>query len=91
MLVFFPTLFSRLALLKEERLVPGVQKIVYSTCSIHATENEEVVCQVLESEEATSGGFVLAPRNLVLPTWHRRGLREKMSGTNGTDVLDRIF
>lgn len=54
-------------------LVPNVKKIVYSTCSIHATENERVVASALKSEEATSSSFQLGPRNVVLPTWPRRG------------------
>ncbi|KAJ3567885.1 hypothetical protein NP233_g6070 [Leucocoprinus birnbaumii] len=55
-----------------------LQKIVYSTCSIHAIENEHVVSAALESEEATAGGFVLAPRQKVLPKWERRGYQKDM-------------
>lgn len=58
--------------------VPAVERIVYSTCSIHAAENEDVVSQVLASDEAQSGGFFLADRGEVLPTWPRRGIPEKM-------------
>jgi len=46
---------------------------VYSTCSIHATENEHVVRDALMSAECQIGGFVLASRDEVLPQWHRRG------------------
>jgi len=46
---------------------------VYSTCSIHVEENEHVAKQALESPEA-KGLFRLAPRDLVLPSWSRRGL-----------------
>jgi len=53
--------------------VPNVKKIVYSTCSIHATENEHVVRDALRSAECQIGGFVLASRDEVLPQWHRRG------------------
>jgi len=52
---------------------PNVEKIVYSTCSIHPEENEQVVAAALRSTEATTGGFTLAPRDAVLPTWSRRG------------------
>jgi putative methyltransferase len=58
------------------RLVPGAQKIVYSTCSIHAIENEAVVRDSLNSDEAATGRFSLAPSNQVLPQWHRRGLAD---------------
>lgn len=54
--------------------VPSLHRLVYSTCSIHAAENELVVQRALESEEATQGKFVLASRLSVIPTWHRRGL-----------------
>jgi len=58
--------------------VPNVKKIVYSTCSIHATENERVVRNALSSDEAQVGEFELAPQNEVLPTWPRRGYPGEM-------------
>jgi putative methyltransferase len=58
-----------------------VQKIVYSTCSIHATGNEHVASHALQSDEAKSNHFKLAPRNDVLPTWNRRGEAAEMKGT----------
>jgi len=58
---------------------PSVQKIVYSTCSIHVVENEHVVFAALKSKEAIEGGFTLAPRAEVIPTWPRRGLDEAAS------------
>jgi putative methyltransferase len=47
--------------------------MVYSTCSIHPEENEQVVAAALRSTEAIAGGFRLAPRSAVLPEWPRRG------------------
>lgn len=58
--------------------VPAVERIVYSTCSIHATENEQVVRAALQSPECKTGDFMLAPRAQVLPDWPRRGLAEEM-------------
>lgn len=55
-------------------LDPAVVKIVYSTCSVHPEENEQVVHAALQSAEAAAGGFKLAPRAEVLPEWSRRGL-----------------
>ncbi|TFY82880.1 hypothetical protein EWM64_g1134 [Hericium alpestre] len=68
----------QLLMIKHAMKFPSVQKIVYSTCSVHATENEHVVKQALGSEEAKSGHFVLASRADVLPAWNRRGLADVM-------------
>ncbi|KAH1067491.1 hypothetical protein J1N35_032478 [Gossypium stocksii] len=48
---------------------PQVERIVYSTCSIHQIENEDVVKSILP--DAASHGFRLAT---PFPQWHRRGL-----------------
>ncbi|KAG8703255.1 hypothetical protein FRC08_002986 [Ceratobasidium sp. 394] len=53
---------------------PAVTRIVYSTCSVHAEENEAVVRGVLEDGQMRESGFILAPRSQVLPHWVRRGL-----------------
>ncbi|KAL2896899.1 hypothetical protein RDABS01_038683 [Bienertia sinuspersici] len=49
--------------------VPSVERIVYSTCSIHQIENEDVIKSVLPL--ASKNGFELAT---PFPQWHRRGL-----------------
>ncbi|KAJ7284670.1 S-adenosyl-L-methionine-dependent methyltransferase [Mycena rebaudengoi] len=69
----------QLMMIKHAMKFPKVSRIVYSTCSIHATENERVVRAALVSEEALAGPFNLAPREEVLPNWHRRGLSEEMA------------
>ena len=48
---------------------PAVERLVYSTCSVHAEENELVVARVLPL--AHELGFHLAS---ALPAWPRRGL-----------------
>lgn len=67
--------------------VPSVTKIVYSTCSVHALENEHVVQAVLDAEEAKVGKFTLAPRNEVLPTWQRRGLDGHLSDHGKSEIF----
>ncbi|ETE73715.1 putative methyltransferase NSUN5, partial [Ophiophagus hannah] len=47
---------------------PGLQRLVYSTCSVHKEENEDVVQDVLEQE---GSAFRLVE---VLPSWTPRGL-----------------
>jgi 25S rRNA (cytosine2278-C5)-methyltransferase len=69
----------QLKMVQHSMKFPSVEKIVYSTCSIHATENEHVGFAALRSKEAIKGGFTLAPRTEMIPTWPRRGLEEAAS------------
>lgn len=48
---------------------------MYSTCSIHAEEDERVVARALESG---GGKWRVAPRSSVLPAWERRGRVEEL-------------
>ncbi|OAX37772.1 S-adenosyl-L-methionine-dependent methyltransferase [Rhizopogon vinicolor AM-OR11-026] len=79
----------QLMMIKHAMKFPSVQRIVYSTCSVHATENEHVVRSALQSDEAKSRCFKLAPRSDVLPTWSRRGQVEEMMETGDADSLIR--
>ncbi|GMH32500.1 hypothetical protein BSKO_00334 [Bryopsis sp. KO-2023] len=71
---------------------PQVRRIVYSTCSIHAMENEEVVKRVLPF--AQEKGFKLTD---PFPAWHRRGLpllkeSKKLVRTDpDEDAMDGFF
>ncbi|KAI0050443.1 S-adenosyl-L-methionine-dependent methyltransferase, partial [Auriscalpium vulgare] len=79
----------QLMMIRHAMKYPGVEKIVYSTCSVHATENEHVVRAAAASEEAVLGGFTLATREHVLPSWHRRGLPEILSNEAEADGMVR--
>lgn len=63
-------------------IVPKAKRIVYSTCSIHAEENEHVVKAILKNNPQ----FELAKRDSVLPTWHRRGIPEEIDDNKGKYV-----
>lgn len=65
--------------------VPRVKRIVYSTCSVHAIENERVVCEALKSDEAKRRPFKLASSGEVLPNWHRRGLSDEFESPGKND------
>ncbi|KAI9637535.1 putative nucleus protein [Dioszegia hungarica] len=59
---------------------PSAKRIVYSTCSIHPEEDEQVVLAALQSKEGKEKGWTLAPRDEVLPSWERRGRAEHLDG-----------
>ncbi|KAK6346433.1 hypothetical protein TWF730_010755 [Orbilia blumenaviensis] len=59
---------------------PNARRITYSTCSIHAEENEHVVARVLNSKIAKQRGWGVQSReDNPLSTWHRRGLAKELS------------
>jgi hypothetical protein len=60
---------NQIRLIQHAMSFPRVDTIVYSTCSVHRCENEEVVEHVL----AASGGRWRAVA--ALPWWRRRGLQ----------------
>ncbi|KAF8542880.1 S-adenosyl-L-methionine-dependent methyltransferase [Trichophaea hybrida] len=60
---------------------PSAQKISYSTCSIHAEENEHVVTSVLASKVARRRGWRVEKRaDGNLREWERRGILESCGG-----------
>ncbi|KYK57777.1 NOL1/NOP2/sun domain protein [Drechmeria coniospora] len=62
---------------------PAARKITYSTCSVHAVENEQVVMAVLRSEVAMKRGWrVLRRERQVdgMKNWPVRGLLDACGG-----------
>lgn len=63
-------------MLRHAMAFPSAERIVYSTCSIAATENEAVVVAALLSDEGRAGGWTLLGREQQpdgLRRWGRRG------------------
>ncbi|KAK6497371.1 hypothetical protein TWF481_011780 [Arthrobotrys musiformis] len=71
---------------------PRAKRVTYSTCSIHAEENEHVVARVLNSEIAKERGWeVQSRKDNPLSTWHRRGLVSELSNLEaGSEERQRV-
>ncbi|EKG12578.1 hypothetical protein MPH_10243 [Macrophomina phaseolina MS6] len=70
---------------------PSARKITYSTCSIHAQENEHVVLRALASDVARQRGWrVLRREEQVdgMKRWCVRGEEGACDGVEGTEGLD---
>ncbi|KAF5392260.1 hypothetical protein D9757_001514 [Collybiopsis confluens] len=81
----------QLMMVKHAMKFPSVQRIVYSTCSIHAIEDEHVVRAALKSEEALAAHFTLARPHEVLPGWKRRGYENEMDNPDDAASLIRCL
>lgn len=78
-------------IMKHALLFPNASKVVYSTCSIHAEENERVVVDLLMDEDIKRSGWSLAPRDLVIPTWERRGWPQEFTALQSkTSSLEEL-
>lgn len=62
---------------KHAMSFPDAKRLVYSTCSIHAEENERVVIDLLLDEDVKRAGWKVASRDSVIPSWPKRGLVEE--------------
>ena len=62
---------------KHAMSFPEAKRLVYSTCSIHAEENERVVIDLLLDKDVQKAGWRVASRDSVIPSWPRRGFVEE--------------
>ncbi|ODV60624.1 rRNA (cytosine-C5-)-methyltransferase RCM1 [Ascoidea rubescens DSM 1968] len=65
------------SIVKFGLLFPNVKKVVYSTCSIHPEENEQVVIDLLNDFEIKSKNWRLCSKDEVIPQWKRRGWKKE--------------
>lgn len=73
----------QLSILLHAFSFPAVRKITYSTCSIHAEENEHVVLSALNSDIAKKRGWRVLSREAQISgmrTWPVRGLGDACDG-----------
>jgi hypothetical protein len=68
---------------------PNARKIVYSTCSVHKEEDEEVVFDMLDTKEFKKK-WKLDTRENVLPGWELRGMKEGFEDKK-QDVLEGMI
>lgn len=60
---------------------PSARRITYSTCSVHAEENEHVVLSVFRSDIAVKRGWKVENRDKNnFKSWKRRGLLDECGG-----------
>ncbi|CAO3670217.1 unnamed protein product [Rhizopus stolonifer] len=74
----------QISIIEHALKFPKAKRVVYSTCSIHAQENEHVVKTILKNNP----DFELATRDSVLPTWDRRGIPEEIE--NDKNLADCV-
>lgn len=75
----------QLTLLLHAFSFPAARKITYSTCSVHAEENEHVVLKALQSDVGKRRGWRVLPREAQvngMKSWPVRGQIEACDGDN---------
>jgi putative methyltransferase len=75
------------SIVKHALSFPNATRVVYSTCSIHAQENERVVIDLINDPQVKRSGWRVANRSRVIPMWPRRGLVEEFEGYPNPEQL----
>lgn len=83
----------QLVALKHAMSFPNVERIVYSTCSIHKDENEDVVAVALKESNSiihdkSLHWKIVSP--ISLSSWNRRGLKHPFLTENECKCLIRV-
>ncbi|KAI1093322.1 S-adenosyl-L-methionine-dependent methyltransferase [Rostrohypoxylon terebratum] len=77
----------QLTLLLHAFKFPATRKITYSTCSIHAEENEHVVLKALQSDIAKERGWRVLPRERQVRGMRDWPVRGSIDGSNGNPKI----
>ncbi|KAK3375413.1 S-adenosyl-L-methionine-dependent methyltransferase [Podospora didyma] len=77
----------QLSLLLHAFSFPAARKITYSTCSVHAGENEHVVVKALASEVARQRGWKILGRERQVRGMQEWPVRGSVDACGGDDVL----
>lgn len=70
---------------------PTARKIIYSTCSIHAEENEHVVLRALSSPAANAGEWRILRREEQVDGARRWGIRGNRDAAVDVDVMGDLL
>ncbi|KAI9721610.1 MAG: hypothetical protein M1828_005100 [Chrysothrix sp. TS-e1954] len=79
----------QVAALEHAFQFPAARKVVYSTCSVHAEENEQVVPRALRSSVARRRRWRVLKRDEQvsgMKNWHLRGSLDALSKSAATNV-----
>jgi 25S rRNA (cytosine2278-C5)-methyltransferase len=77
----------QLTLLQHAFRFPAAKRITYSTCSIHAQENEEVVLKALHSDIAKARGWRILKRNQQVNGMRKWPVRGSIDATDGDETI----
>ncbi|KAI0468275.1 S-adenosyl-L-methionine-dependent methyltransferase [Xylaria cf. heliscus] len=77
----------QLTLLLHAFTFPAARRVTYSTCSIHAEENEQVVLKALRSEVAVKGGWRIMQRDQQVEGMREWPVRGSLEASGGDDEV----
>ncbi|KAI1739851.1 S-adenosyl-L-methionine-dependent methyltransferase [Xylaria scruposa] len=77
----------QLTLLLHAFTFPAAQRVTYSTCSIHAEENEQVVLKALQSEVAVRRGWRIMRRDQQVQGMRGWPVRGSLEASDGDEEI----